>query len=395
MNMHRQEDHRSIISPGMIFGFFGVVALTQPLVAFKANRLVAGKGLDIFGLFSPVTAVSIACLIGFLCVALALPKLQAKLRLISALAGVLLSIVIVGVAAYDLIPEGSTLPRVSLSAGFWLLFATFSLAAADILKNMRPSVTMRVLTWFLVIALVVVIFKSGLLHNTSIMIEYLAHKDSFVTAVHQHIFLALGSLAIAFAFGFPLGIILYQLPILRKAVIGSLTMLQTIPSLALFGIMIPIFAWIGANFPGVREIGVSGIGVFPAFVALFLYSLLPVVSNTLLGLRAVAPAVQDAARGIGMTRTQILTSVLIPLSLPFILTAVRIVSVQNIGLAVIAGLIGGGGLGSLVFQGINQNAMDLILLGALPTVALALAFGVALDLVIDAFNHPSGKTSIS
>ncbi|MFV0409266.1 MAG: ABC transporter permease subunit [Paracoccus sp. (in: a-proteobacteria)] len=111
------------------------------------------------------------------------------------------------------------------------------------------------------------------------------------------------------------------------------------------------------------------------------------MSNTLVGLNGVSPATRDAAFGLGMTSGQVLTSVLIPLSLPVILAAVRIVLVQNIGLAVIAGLIGGGGFGTFVFQGLNQTAMDLVLLGALPTIALALVAGIALDLGVEALDY--------
>lgn len=111
------------------------------------------------------------------------------------------------------------------------------------------------------------------------------------------------------------------------------------------------------------------------------------VSNTLVGLSGVSPAAREAAFGIGMTGGQVLRGVLIPLALPVLFAAVRIVLVQNIGLAVIAGLIGGGGFGTFVFQGLNQNAMDLVLLGALPTIAMALVAGIALDLLVEALDH--------
>jgi len=181
----------------------------------------------------------------------------------------------------------------------------------------------------------------------------------------------------------PLGILIHEAPRLRGAVLGVLNVVQTIPSLALFGIMIPLFGWVAANVPGAAQAGIAGIGAFPALVALFLYSLLPVVSNMVVGLNGVPASVREAAVGLGMTRAQALAQVLIPLTLPVVLAAVRIVLVQNIGLAVIAGLIGGGGFGSFVFQGLNQTAMDLVLLGALPTIALALVSGIALDLALD------------
>jgi len=117
--------------------------------------------------------------------------------------------------------------------------------------------------------------------------------------------------------------------------------------------------------------------------ALFLYALLPIVSNTLAGLAAVPAPVREAGTGLGMTRGQMLVQVQVPLAMPALLAGMRIVLVQNIGLAVIAGLIGGGGFGTFVFQGLNQTAMDLVLLGALPTIALALLAGIVMDLLVD------------
>jgi osmoprotectant transport system permease protein len=118
-------------------------------------------------------------------------------------------------------------------------------------------------------------------------------------------------------------------------------------------------------------------------VALFAYSLLPVVANTVVGLDGVPPAANDAAKGMGMTDWQRLTTVEFPLAFPVILTGIRIVLVQNIGLATIAALIGGGGFGVFVFQGVGQTAMDLVLLGAVPTVALAFAAAVVLDAIVE------------
>lgn len=127
-------------------------------------------------------------------------------------------------------------------------------------------------------------------------------------------------------------------------------------------------------------------------VALFLYSLLPVVVNTVVGLAGVPREANDAARGIGLTDRQRLFDVELPLALPVVLTGIRIVLVQNIGLATIAALIGGGGFGVFVFQGIGQTAMDLVLLGAVPTVALAFAAAVLLDAAIEAISSrkPAG-----
>ncbi|MNE58085.1 putative osmoprotectant uptake system permease protein YehY [compost metagenome] len=153
--------------------------------------------------------------------------------------------------------------------------------------------------------------------------------------------------------------------------------------MALFGVLIAPLAWVGANLPGASALGIAGIGPAPAFIALVAYALLPIVSATVTGLDNVSPSVVDAARGVGMTRRQRLFSVELPLAFPVVLTGVRVVLVQNIGLAVIAGLVGGGGLGMFVFQGIAQTATDLVLLGALPTVAMAFVAAILLDALIE------------
>ena len=153
--------------------------------------------------------------------------------------------------------------------------------------------------------------------------------------------------------------------------------------LALFGLLIAPLAWIAATVPGAAAIGIAGIGATPALLALFLYSLLPVVANTVAGLDGVPPEAEEAARGMGMTDGERLRQIELPLAFPVILTGIRIVLVQNIGLATVAALIGGGGFGVFVFQGIGQTALDLVLLGAVPTVALAFAAGAILDAVVE------------
>jgi osmoprotectant transport system permease protein len=165
--------------------------------------------------------------------------------------------------------------------------------------------------------------------------------------------------------------------------LNVLSLLQTIPSIALFGILIAPLGWIAANVPAAHALGIRGIGAAPAFVALFIYSLLPMVANTAAGLAAIPCSVLESATGMGLTRGQRLWSIELPLALPVLLTGVRIVLVQNIGLATIAALIGGGGFGRFVFQGLGQTATDLILLGALPTVALAFIAATTLDAAVD------------
>lgn len=365
--------------PGLLFAVIGLAGLALPLVQFKPNRIVLGEGLSLTAALPQGLILTVALAAVLVAGCLRWPP---ALRLGAGAAALLAVLLALGGAATHLTPPDNTLARVAPSVGFWLMALAFALMLADALARMNPALWLR---WLILAGAVVAIgaiLGSGALDGVSVMREYAARQDIFLREAWAHLTLAFGSLAMALLIGLPLGVALYQARRLRGPVLSVLNILQTIPSLALFGVMIPVFGWIAANVPGAAQAGVAGIGLFPALVALFLYSLLPVVSNTLTGLTGVNPATREAAIGLGLTRAQLLVQVLIPLALPVLLAAVRIVLVQNIGLAVIAGLVGGGGFGTFVFQGLNQTAMDLVLLGALPTIALALTAGIALDLLV-------------
>ncbi|TGN42759.1 ABC transporter permease [Paracoccus liaowanqingii] len=372
--------------PGLLFAAVGLAGLALPLVQFKPNRIVPGEGLSL----PAALPLGLPLLFGLGAVLLAgCLRWSPALRLLAAAAGLAAVLLALGGAATSLTPPDDTLARVAPASGFWLLALAFALMLTDALTRLRPALWLRGLLLVCAIAAVAALLGSGLLDGVSVMREYAARQDMFLREAQAHLVLAFGSLGLALLVGLPLGVALYQARALRGPVLSVLNILQTIPSLALFGVMIPIFGWIAANVPGAAQAGVAGIGLFPALVALFLYSLLPVVSNTLTGLAGVNPATREAAIGLGLTRVQLLSWVLVPLAVPVLLAAVRIVLVQNIGLAVIAGLIGGGGFGTFVFQGLNQTAMDLVLLGALPTIALALVAGIALDLAAEAADRPA------
>lgn len=363
--------------PGLLFALIGLAGLALPLVQFRPNRILPGEGLILHQALPLGWALTAALAVLFV----AAPRLPLRARIVLSLAGVLALLLALGAAASALTPDGDRMARVSPSAGFWLAGLALSLMLADAIARLDPPLRLRWLILGGTVAGIGAVLASGALDQVSVMREYQARQAVFLREARAHLALAFGSLALALAAGLPLGVLLHGRARMRGPTLSVLNILQTIPSLAMFGIMIPVFGWIAATIPGAAQAGVSGIGPFPALVALFLYALLPVVANTLAGLASVPQAALEAAHGLGMTRTQVLAQVMLPLALPVLLAAVRIVLVQSIGLAVIAGLIGGGGFGTFVFQGLNQTAMDLVLLGALPTIALALVAGIALDLL--------------
>lgn len=379
-----------MLSPtGILFALLGLVALLLPFMTLAANRIVAGDRIMVTALAGPdVTLPGLAAILAGL--ALGVPRAWPGLRLAGAVVGLSGLIWLLMRAAPVLLNGAGDFARVSPAAGFWCLLLVLMLLMADALAQMAPGPWVRGAMLAAVLAAVTIVFWSGVLSELSILQEYASRKAAFADATRRHLGLAFGSLATAVVIGFPLGILCHRLSGLRRTTLPVLSFLQTIPSLAMFGLMIPILGWVGKTVPGAQAIGIAGIGFAPAFVALVLYSLLPVVGNTVTGLASTPPAALEAARGMGMTPQQRLLRVELPLGLPIILTGLRIVLVQNIGLAVIAGLIGGGGYGTFVFQGLNQTAADLILLGALPTVALAVVSAIVMDVLVE-LTQPTPK----
>lgn len=194
------------------------------------------------------------------------------------------------------------------------------------------------------------------LSNWSFFVE---HRAEILSATAEHVELVLISMVIAMLIAVPLGMFVVQRPALRAISIGVANVFQTIPSLALFGFLIPI-PFIG------------GIGKRTAIVALVLYALLPILRNTYVGLSGIDPAVLEAAEAMGMTSAQILFRVRFPLALSIILAGIRTATIITIGIATIAAAIGAGGLGTFIFRGVALVNDSLILMGAIPAALLAL-----------------------
>jgi len=202
----------------------------------------------------------------------------------------------------------------------------------------------------------------------NLLVFFASHRAEILQATLAHVFLVVVSMAIAIAIGVPLGMILVRRIRLRAMALGFASVLQTIPSLALFGFLIPL------PFLG-------GIGTRTAIVALVLYALLPILRNTVVGLTNLDPAVLEAAEAMGMTDSQILVKVRFPLGLSVVLAGVRTATVITIGVATIAAAIGAGGLGTFIFRGVAMVSDAVILAGAIPAALLALAADAALGLL--------------
>jgi ABC-type proline/glycine betaine transport system permease subunit len=194
------------------------------------------------------------------------------------------------------------------------------------------------------------------------------HRGEIIEATLDHMGLVVVAMIIAIVIGVPLGMYIVQRPTFRAVALAIASIFQTIPSLALFGFLIPI-PFIG------------GIGKRTAIVALVLYALLPILRNTYVGLTGIDPAVLEAAEAMGMTHAQILFRVRYPLALAVILAGIRTATIITIGVATIAAAIGAGGLGTFIFRGVALVSDSLILAGAIPAALLALLADFLLGLV--------------
>ena len=197
---------------------------------------------------------------------------------------------------------------------------------------------------------------------------FLSHRSEILGATFDHLTLVLISMALAIAIAVPLGMLIVQHRHLRSIALGIASVFQTIPSLALFGFLIPI-PFIG------------GIGRRTAIVALVLYALLPILRNTYVGLTGIDPSILEAAEAMGMTSSQILLRVRLPLALSIILAGIRTATVITIGVATIAAAIGAGGLGTFIFRGVAMVSDAVILAGAIPAALLALLADLFLGLL--------------
>lgn len=343
-------------------------------VSEAPNRLVSGQPLL---LWQADTRLSFG-LAGLACFLLLLSfRGLATGALIVGAVALLLLVFAAGHIATALTANAPPAARISLGWAFWASGFCLVMIVIDALQRLRAGYLLMLAAAVVIVGAIVALALTGTFDSLSLAREYAARRGEFATELGRHCLLVAIAVVLAVLIGAPLGLYVARRPERSAGIFGALNLLQTIPSVALFGLLIaPLSA-----------LGIGGIGAVPAIIALLLYSLLPVVRNTEAGISGVDPAVIDAARGMGLTQAQILWRIELPLGMPVFLAGLRIVTVQAIGLTIVAALIGAGGLGSFVFQGIGQYAIDLVLLGALPTIVLALAADFVLTLLAAFFER--------
>ncbi|MGT8857663.1 ABC transporter permease [Enterobacter sp. 186315] len=355
----------------LLLAIVAIAAAALPFVSVAPNRLVSGEGRALWQLwsFTPVLLLAVLCAL----VALAFtPGRAARWLTLILSEGLFIGLFwSAGLAATAMISAESPLARTSIGSGLWLWLALCLLASSDAIRRLTPHPVWRwVLNAQIWIVPLILLF-SGELNALSLLKEYANRQEIFDDALAQHLTILFGTLAPALLIGVPLGVWCYRHPARQGGIFALLNVIQTIPSVALFGLLIAPLAGLVKSFPLLSTLGIAGTGLTPALIALVLYALLPLVRGVVAGLSQVSADVLESAKAMGMSTRQCFWKVQLPIALPLLLRSLRVVAVQTVGMAVIAALIGAGGFGALVFQGLLSSALDLVLLGVVPAIALA------------------------
>jgi len=364
----------------MIVGLF-----MAPLLSLKPNRLMPGDPgylIDIAPLNDILLVLSLLVLFLIFANLLSWNK-HLKLFMCLILSAIFYKIITISGDVALVRSEADFLARTAFTTGFWLFVAGYIVVMMQAFATViEKKYDIKLLIILLTIAPVGLLFFNGGVGEISIFKELMSKQDRFLLEFKNHLLISGSASFSAILIGIPLGIYSFRHQRLSERIFGLLNIVQTIPSIALFGFLIAPFAWLASKSDFLDSVGFSGIGFAPAITALILYGLLPIVRNTYAGISSIDPSVVESAKGMGMTSGQILIKIQLPVSMPLLMNGIRVSFVQCIGNTAVAALVGAGGFGLFIFQGLGQSAVDMVLLGAIPTILLAVFADTIMQFII-------------
>jgi len=354
----------------------GLAATFAPaFLVFKPNRVVDGvstSAIEVFGAWGwALVAVWILAAVSS---AVPVPR-PARGVAVGVLGGIgsVGTLWLAGLAADRYLASNGDIARMSFSAAVWIvLLASYVVVFAA--TAWLPRGWPRVVISYAPLVGVMVLLMTGSLSSLSIMREYAINSAEFWGQLRLHLLYVLGATSLGILIGLPAGILAARRPRTEPAVFGVLNVLNVLPVLAFVGLLNPVLTWLSERIPALAAINVRGVGWTPVLIVLTAYAMYPIARNSYTAMLTLDHSVLDAANGVGMGRGRRLIDLELPLAAPVIIAGVRIALVQTTAGAIIAGLVGGGGLGSFVFLGASQTATDLILMGTIPIVVLGLFF---------------------
>lgn len=363
-----------------VLGLYVALALgaasTLPFVRVAPNRLLSGEPVYLWDIFQSQSNQLVLVLFLAVFALLFIAIGQAQRRFIQLMVSFAMAASLAGLwllasqVSSSLSLSDNPLSRTSLGAGFWVMTAISWLVALDAIDRLNISALPRFILQIVLCLPLALSLTEG--QNLSLIKEYANHSDVFGPAIWRHLLIVVLAVVPAVFIGVPIAWRMTQSEGVKQALFPILNLIQTIPSIALFGLLMAPLAWLAVQWPTLGKAGISGVGLAPAVLALLLYSLLPIVRSTLAGLEQVPADTINAARAMGMSAWQILCQVELPLALPVLLIGLRTAVVQTTGLAAVCALIGAGGLGQIMFDGLFSAANDLVILGVIPIVLLAM-----------------------
>ncbi|NCB41949.1 MAG: ABC transporter permease [Clostridia bacterium] len=360
-------------------GFLAIAVLSPRFFIIRPNRIVDGLLLGSQQALEGIYLWMLA-----LCI-LMLASTFIKNRLVAGFAGIIAAAVALSILLFRATLISDNLltyqfsdnmavmnPTLSLSMGFYLMATgLFFVMRASLLDLMQKRWNANIFSISIFVLFGVFLAKAGHLDHISIYVEMSRNWDTIWYELGRHLKLSLLSALTGLVISVGLGLWAYRFEKFESTIFKIINFAQVVPTLSLLALFMIPLTYLSNHFQWIKSLGISGIGFAPAFIVLVLYSLLPITSNILTSLKSTQREIMESARGMGMTENQILWKVQFPLSVKPIFAGFRLATLQAIGNCILAGLIGGGGLGSLIFLGLAQSAPDMVLGASLMVVSVA------------------------
>lgn len=369
--------------------FMLVVFWALDVVSIAPNRIAAGTGfsaLDALGWPGVLLATLLLTSLVLFSWQPSQPHYRAQLAAVTAIMALMpLGLI---TSRYLLIDAELPQARIVIGPAYWVVLFVLFLCLVEIRLRLNLS---RGWPMLLLSGVALVWWLCGALWLDSLALvqEFKIRDRQWLTAMTQHVTLVGMSVGVSIILGLSLALLMRRYSRFQKGAFAILNGLQTIPSLAIFGLLLWSLTWLAAKLPFLAHWGVSGSGTTPVFIALIAYGLLPIVRHTYSALEHISAETLELANAMGMRSGQRFWQVRLPLAIPVLIEGVRITTVHAIGLTAVAALIGAGGLGTFIFEGLDQNVMEMVLLGALPILIMALIVDAGLSALADAL-RPGG-----
>jgi osmoprotectant transport system permease protein len=363
--------------------FLFLLSLTLPFLQSRENRIAEEFTVRLFSLgIGPILLLLIPPLMVLVSACITERMHASLIATVATAMGVFSPLLVLTIVGNALVADLGAFARYSPASGMYVY-----LAAVSILYLMKPKLqTSDKIALFLVVLLVIGMGSIGLFDRFGILLEAKNLGTRLGREILAHIRITGISLLISMVIGIPIAFLAFSNRTVRNIVFPILNVLQTIPGIALFGLLIAPLAALSRAFPILREWGIQGIGNTPAIIALSMYALYPIIRYTFTSLDGIDEQVIQAAKGMGMNSSQLWKIVRLPLATVGILHGVRVALVQTIGNATLAKLIGGDGLGVLVFEGLGQASVDMVLLGMLLIIILTVVCDQLFQILINFFS---------